>query len=150
MKPKFKGKKRLLKRRDTPDAYNVFHGPVITDRRSTFQAHACKLHRVEDIPKVYETLLGNKKVKHAKHNIWACRIRDKNGLVSEEFSDDGENQAGDRLMHLLQMSNVVNVMVVVTRWYGGIHIGPDRFKHYNDAALEALVLGEFMNQNESY
>jgi len=30
-------------------------------------------------------------------------------------------------------------MVVVSRWYGGIHLGPDRFKHINNAARELMV-----------
>lgn len=29
-------------------------------------------------------------------------------------------------------------MVVVTRWYGGIHLGPDRFKHINNLARNIL------------
>ena len=31
-----------------------------------------------------------------------------------------------------------NVLIVVTRWYGGIHLGPDRFKHINERALTLL------------
>lgn len=31
-----------------------------------------------------------------------------------------------------------NVMVVVTRWYGGVHLGPDRFKHINNCARQLL------------
>jgi hypothetical protein len=30
---------------------------------------------------------------------------------------------------------------VVTRWYGGVLLGPDRFRIINSAAREALVLG---------
>lgn len=37
-----------------------------------------------------------------------------------------------------QILDVMNVMVVVTRWYGGIHLGPDRFKHINNAARQIL------------
>ena len=32
-----------------------------------------------------------------------------------------------------------NVLVVVTRWYGGVLLGPDRFKHINRAARDALT-----------
>ncbi|VDN28658.1 unnamed protein product [Gongylonema pulchrum] len=32
-----------------------------------------------------------------------------------------------------------NVLVVVTRWYGGIHLGPDRFRHICNIARQALV-----------
>jgi putative IMPACT (imprinted ancient) family translation regulator len=34
-------------------------------------------------------------------------------------------------------------MVLVTRWYGGIKLGPDRFRIINTVAREALLLGGF-------
>ena len=37
-------------------------------------------------------------------------------------------------MELLNIMNVDNVLVVVSRWYGGIKLGADRFKHINNAA----------------
>ena len=40
---------------------------------------------------------------------------------------------------------VNNVLVVVTRYFGGIHLGPDRFKHINQAARNALELGGFLD-----
>lgn len=39
---------------------------------------------------------------------------------------------------LLKTLGVSNVMVVVSRWYGGIQLGPDRFKHINNACREIL------------
>ena len=30
--------------------------------------------------------------------------------------------------------DVRNAVVVVSRWYGGVHLGPDRFKHINNCA----------------
>jgi putative IMPACT (imprinted ancient) family translation regulator len=38
------------------------------------------------------------------------------------------------------------VLVVVTRWFGGIHLGPDRFKHINQAARDALEAGGFLDE----
>lgn len=38
-----------------------------------------------------------------------------------------------------QILDVRNVMVVVSRWYGGIQLGPDRFKHINNCARNILV-----------
>jgi putative IMPACT (imprinted ancient) family translation regulator len=34
--------------------------------------------------------------------------------------------------------DVCNAVVVVTRWYGGIHLGPDRFKHINSCARSVV------------
>lgn len=83
--------------------------------------------------------------------------------------DDGETAAGGRLAHLLQIlvrfslchvydllniynvvlplrQEVSNVLVIVTRYFGGIHLGPDRFKHINQAARNALELGGFLDE----
>ena len=37
------------------------------------------------------------------------------------------------------------MLVIVTRYWGGIHLGPDRFKHINQAARNALELGGFLD-----
>lgn len=44
---------------------------------------------------------------------------------------------------------VNNVLVIVTRYFGGIHLGPDRFKHINQAARNALDEGGFLEAVES-
>ena len=43
------------------------------------------------------------------------------------------------LLHLLQVMDVWNCLVVVSRWFGGVKLGPDRFRLINQAAREALV-----------
>ncbi len=35
--------------------------------------------------------------------------------------------------------DVTDAVVVVTRWYGGIQLGPDRFKHINNVARTLLI-----------
>lgn len=67
---------------------------------------------------------------------------------STDNDDDGETAAGGRLAHLLQILEVNDVLVVVTRYFGGIHLGPDRFKHINQAARNALELGGFLDAPE--
>lgn len=39
------------------------------------------------------------------------------------------------------IQNVWNVLVVVSRWYGGVKLGPDRFSIINNVAREAVVEG---------
>lgn len=43
----------------------------------------------------------------------------------------------------MQLMDVWDVVVVVTRWYGGVKLGPDRFRIINAAARDALVKGGF-------
>ncbi|XP_066870895.1 protein IMPACT isoform X4 [Kogia breviceps] len=47
-----------------------------------------------------------------------------------------------------QILNVRNVMVVVSRWYGGILLGPDRFKHINNCARNILVEKNYTSSPE--
>ena len=56
----------------------------------------------------------------------------------QDFDDDGESAAGARLLHLLQILDAKDVVVVVSRWFGGIHLGPARFTHINNAARMLL------------
>ncbi|KAL3275539.1 hypothetical protein HHI36_020298 [Cryptolaemus montrouzieri] len=121
----------------------IVHGPIIEDRKSVFQGHACAIHSEAEARYFLDHLLENKKISQAKHNIYAYRTT-KNSILLQDCNDDGENHASKRLLHLLQLLKLENVMVVVTRWYGGIHLGPDRFKHIVNAARQALDDGGFI------
>ena len=64
--------------------------------------------------------------------------------ITSGCDDDGESAAGQRLLHLLHQLHVHNAVVVVSRWYGGIKLGPDRFKLINNAARDLLVREGFV------
>ncbi|KAL7984350.1 hypothetical protein Chor_002920, partial [Crotalus horridus] len=124
----------------------IYHGNPITDRRSTFQAHLAPVVCLEQVKIVLADLYKNKKIASATHNIYAYRIYcgDKQTFL-QDCEDDGETAAGGRLLHLMQILNVHNVLVVVSRWYGGILLGPDRFKHINNCARNILVEQNYTN-----
>ena len=89
---------------------------------------------------VLKTLKQNKKVSQATHNIVAYRLVGVNETsFIQDYADDGAVNAGGRLLHLLQIMGVKNVVVVVSRWYGGILLGPDRFRLINNVAREAVI-----------
>ncbi|XP_041503166.1 protein IMPACT isoform X1 [Microtus oregoni] len=127
----------------------VDHGVPITDRRSTFQAHVAPVVCPQQVKMVLAKLYENKKIASATHNIYAYRIycEDKQTFL-QDCEDDGETAAGGRLLHLMEILNVKNVMVVVSRWYGGILLGPDRFKHINNCARNILVEKNFTSSAE--
>jgi len=125
-------------------ALEIFHGPTISDRRSTFQGHACRVTESKQVKEFLENLYQNKKISQAKHNILAYRIVTGKNEMLEDFDNDGEDHAGGRLLHLLEVLDLQNVAVVVTRWYGGIHLGPDRFKHINNAARQVVSDAGFL------
>lgn len=120
----------------------IFHGRPFTDRKSTFQGHACPVHCVEDVRSFLALLLDDRKIERAIHNMLAYRIV--GGFVVKDNDEDGEDAAGSKLSHLLELTKAENVAVVVTRWFGGILLGPDRFKHISTAARETLEEGGFL------
>ena len=70
----------------------------------------------------------------ATHNTWAARV-EKDGQIWDVKNDDGETGAGATILRQLQKANMVNTVVVVTRWFGGTMLHGDRFKHVQDATV---------------
>ncbi|KAI8968568.1 ribosomal protein S5 domain 2-type protein, partial [Mycotypha africana] len=111
--------------------------------------HNDNINTVHEVKVVLAHLLQNKKIAKATHNILAYRIMMPDGKVLQDNDDDGESAAGGRLAHLMQILEVENVVVVVTRWFGGIHLGPDRFKDINNVARKTLDELGYINSNHS-
>uniref|UniRef100_A0A673FRJ4 RWD domain-containing protein n=1 Tax=Sinocyclocheilus rhinocerous TaxID=307959 RepID=A0A673FRJ4_9TELE len=118
----------------------IKHGETITDRRSTFQPHLAAVVTPKQVQRVLNHLYENKKIASATHNIYAYRIycEDKNSFL-QDCEDDGETANMARLLTSFLILDVRNVLVVVSRWYGGILLGPDRFKHINNCARNILI-----------
>lgn len=113
---------------------------VITEKKSVFLGRSTAVSSVDEAQCCISHLLAtDKRAAKATHNISAWRIRGNEGDATfQDFDDDGETAAGGRLLKLLQMMDVWNVVVVVSRWYGGIHLGPARFAIINEAARDAV------------
>jgi len=121
-------------------AADILSSETITVKKSTFQGHGAVVFTLDDVKKVLKKLKQNKKVSQATHNIVAYRLAGvKENTYIQDYADDGEIHAGGRLMHLLQIMDVKNVVIVVSRWYGGILLGPDRFRLINNVAREAVL-----------
>lgn len=117
------------------NSVEILHGESFEDRKSIFQAHLARVASMGQVHWVHRQLLSDKKIACATHNIVAYRFRDEvRGVLVSDNDDDGETSAGGRLAELLRLREVEGVFVMVTRWYGGIQLGPDRFKDINRAA----------------
>ncbi len=130
-------------RRDDVRRRLTSHEPV-TEKKSVFQAHVCRgVESVDEVEMVMDILNESRKVRAATHNILAYRVSRPDGTFYQDHDDDGETAAGGRLLRLLVLADARNVVVVVSRWYGGVHLGPARFHVINTAAKVALEsLGE--------
>lgn len=110
---------------------------IITDRGSKYSVSGGKVCSREDIKLFLKRLKSDKKYAKATHNSWAARLS-RDGQIWETKQDDGEAGAGAVILRMLQKRNYTNTIVVVTRWFGGKQLGPDRFKHVQEAAIMLL------------
>ena len=117
-----------------------FVGETIIDRASTFQAHAIKIKNKKEAEFYKKCLLSQKKIKKATHNITIYRfINKETEQIVEDYNDDGEDGAGYRLLGIVQKMKLVNLFVMVSRWFGGTLLHQDRFKRINDSAKNLLT-----------
>ena len=136
-----KDKKEEKEEKEKESDYEIFFkdggfvGETIIDRASTFQAHAIKIKNKKEVDFYKKCLLSQKKIKKATHNITIYRyLNEDTNQIVEDYDDDGEDGAGFRVLGVVQKMKLINLFVMVTRWYGGILLHQDRFKRINDAA----------------
>jgi hypothetical protein len=106
---------------------------------STFMGHSAKISSKADVAAMMANLLRDRTIAGATHNIYAYRLSNGNN-VTEGQRDDGEHGAGFQLLKLLRDEKATNCMIVVTRWYGGHHIGPKRFTCIKECGVQALEM----------
>ncbi len=75
-----------------------------------------------------KTLCRRKKFAKATHNTWAVLLPD--GPLK---NDDGESGAGMVILRMLEREGLEGHIIVVTRWFGGVKLGGDRFRRVQDA-----------------
>jgi len=98
---------------DRGSKYAVLGGPCATETEA--RALVAELCRV-------------KKFAKASHHSW--------GMLAQEGpikDDDGEAGAGAVILRMLERAGLRGHVIIVTRWYGGKHLGGDRFRHIQDA-----------------
>ncbi len=120
-----------------PQSLFVLHEKIIEDRGSKYSVSIGRVENKDDIKQFLKTLKQNKKYAKATHNSWAVRIA-REGTIYESKSDDGETGAGIVILRVLQKTDVSNCIICVTRWFGGVKLMGDRFKHIQDASQYAI------------
>jgi len=95
---------------------------TVTEKRSRFLALAAPASTLDEAKKVVRK--RSTKFHKARHNCWACRVRDKDGRLVEQARDDGEvGRPGMILLEQLRRADLEGV-IVVSRFFGGIKLGP--------------------------
>lgn len=89
-------------------------------KKSLFIAHLSPLNE-------FQNLLSALKKEHSKavHFVWAYRFLNENRQIIEDKSDDGEpkNTSALPCLNMLRGKELVNISVIVVRYFGGIKLG---------------------------
>ena len=110
----------------------------IVEKKSKFIANVSCVEKVEEAEAKIKDI--KKKYYDAKHNCIAYRVVE-NGRIIEKASDDGEpsGTAGGPMLNILQKNNLCNLVVVVTRYFGGILLGTGGLvRAYSDATQKVI------------
>lgn len=89
--------------------------------KSTFIGYAKPIKSEEEAVEFVNEI--KKKHKDATHNVWAYTVGENMNI--QRYSDDGEPQgtAGIPTLEVIKKENLRDIVVVVTRYFGGIKLG---------------------------
>ncbi|MDB0438725.1 YigZ family protein [Clostridioides difficile] len=117
----------------------------ITIEKSVFIGYAkpiqCEEEAVEFINEI------KKKHKDANHNVWAYTVGQNMNI--QRYSDDGEPQgtAGIPTLEVIKKEDLRDVVVVVTRYFGGIKLGAGGLvRAYTKGAKLGLESGKIISK----
>ena len=122
----------------------------IVQKKSKFIANLFYVQNEYEAEKKIKEI--RKKYHDAKHHCYAYSIMNKDGILTR-MSDDGEpsGSAGMPMLNILVKKQIVNVLVIVTRYFGGILLGTGGLvKAYSDATLAAIEKASFVKEEFGY
>ena len=107
---------------------------ILTDRGSKYSVSGAPVKTKQEVVLAIKTLKKNKKYAKANHNSWAAVLRE-HGPIKH---DDGEAGAGMVILRMLERTELVHHVIVVTRWFGGTPLGGDCFRRKQDCVTHYL------------
>lgn len=109
----------------------------IVEKKSRFIAHVQSVGSVEEAQDFIEGI--RKKYWDARHNCYAFSVGVENPVT--RFSDDGEpgGTAGKPILEVILGSEIRNIVIVVTRYFGGTLLGTGGLvRAYTEASREGI------------
>ena len=122
---------------------------IVEEKKSKFIANIFKVDTVEEAEKKLDEV--RKKYYDARHNCYAYIIKEDN--IKKKFSDDGEpsGTAGSPILNVIERNELCNVLIIVTRYFGGILLGAGGLvRAYTEAATKAIEEAEIIEKEEGY
>ena len=110
----------------------------IVEKKSRFIANLFYVDSVEEAEEKIK--ITKKRYYDAKHNCFAYIVNDDKVFIKKS-SDDGEpsGTAGAPMVEILEKQGLANLLIVVTRYFGGILLGTGGLvRAYSDSLKKAL------------
>lgn len=123
----------------------------IVEKKSKFIAHIFYVETIEEAEEYIKKV--KKKYYDAKHNVFAYAIETKDGGIAIKYNDDGEpsGTAGSPILKIVLEQGLSNILVVVTRYFGGILLGTGGLvRAYSDVTIKALEATDYICKIRGY
>lgn len=122
----------------------------IVEKKSKFIANLFYVQSQEEVEEKIKEI--RKKYHDARHHCFAYCIMTEEGII-KRASDDGEpsGTAGMPMLNILLKQELVNVLIVVTRYFGGILLGTGGLvKAYSEATIASIEKAELVGEEKGY
>lgn len=121
----------------TPEPDLMILRDVARDRGSRYAVAGAPAGSRAEAEAAVAALKRDRRFARATHNSWGVILHGEGQRLPLK-ADDGEGGAGAVILRALEGAGLVNHVVIVTRWYGGVQLGGDRFRHVAAAVAAYL------------
>ena len=119
---------------------NMLHSNLVTLKGSSFQGHLCPVHTMGEAVQALRSLLQDESSINSDHAMYAYNFTDPEGNNRSGYYDDGEWKGSTVLSSILEDRKLSDVILIVTRKFGGVFLGKRRFQLIKQAAAEVVNL----------
>lgn len=117
----------------------------LVERKSIFLGHAAPV-RDEDAALNFINEV-KAKISDARHHTYAYQIGEHNEIQRTHDGGEPSGTAGRPILEMIKQENLKNVVVVVSRYFGGILLGTGGLvRAYGKAAHQAIIDGEIIEK----
>lgn len=124
----------------------------IVEKKSKFIANIFHIESREEAEQIISNI--KKEYYDARHNCFAYSFYDEKSMqIYTRSSDDGEpsGTAGVPILSVVNGNNLVNVLIIVTRYFGGILLGTGGLvRAYKEAAEKVIINSKMFKIVEGY
>ena len=132
------------------EKFKTIEGQVtaeVEEKKSRFIANLFYVESLEEAENCLKQI--KKKYYDARHNCYAYVVKEES--IIKKSSDDGEpsGTAGSPILNVIERNNLCNVIIIVTRYFGGILLGTGGLvRAYTEAATNAVNQAKIVEQEK--